>query len=64
MLVEPSVLPSMSSVVEVALSEQRAAFELPQIMIADDPASTGFGSALNETAGAGGMRTGTAHVAV
>ncbi len=62
-LVAPSVEPSISSVLDVARSEHFDAFELPQITTADPPSSTGFGSAVSETAGAGGTATGIEHVA-
>lgn len=62
-LVAPSVDPSISSAPSSVLIEHDCAFELPQITIADACSATGFGSALKDTDGAGGVTTGTEHVA-
>ena len=63
-LVEPSVSPLINCVPAPVLIEQRDAFELPQIRMADEPAWTGFGSILSDTVGAGGVTTRTEHVTV
>lgn len=63
-LVDPSVEPSISSTPEPVVIEQRSAFELPQMRMAEEPMATGFGSTLSETVGAGGVTTGIEHVTV